>query len=140
MPYGSDKPAAATPETMAISRAVFDRIPAKRSAYVLAYVVYAACVFGPRIASLVGVAAPQGLMYLGDAIGIVALAIFAFHFFTTLRIMGYETWFSCAMTVISAPLIPGFFFVAFMDRRIANAWDAADPSGGYRKRPPADPE
>ena len=140
MPYATEKPAAAAAprETMAIPRAVFERVPSKRSAYVLAYVAYAACVFGPRIAGLFGVIAPQNLMYIGDAVGNVAFAIFAYHFFTTLRIMGYELWFTVALTVISAPLIPGFFFVAFMDRRLANAWDAADPSGGYRKRPPAE--
>jgi len=136
MPYATEKSAAAPRETMAIPRATFDRIPSKRAAYVLAYVVYTVCVFGPRILAMFAIAVPPGIVYAGFAVGVVAYAVFAVHFYTTLRIMGYEGWFSVAITVISAPLIPGFFFVAFMDRRLANAWDAADPSGGYRQRPP----
>lgn len=139
MPYASDKPTAAPRETMAIPRIVFDRVPSKRAVYVLAYVIYTVCMFGPNVIALFGPIVPPGIVYTGFAAGVVAFGIFAFHFFTTLRIMGYETWFSAAMTLVAIPLIPGFFFVAFMDRRLATAWDAADPSsGGYRTRPPTE--
>ncbi len=139
MPYASDRSTAAPRQTMAIPRAVFDRVPSKRAAYVLAYVIYTVCMFGPNVIALFGPIVPPGIVYAGFAAGVVAFGVFAFHFFTTLRIMGYETWFSAAMTLVAIPLIPGFFFVAFMDRRLATAWDAADPSSsGYRTRPPAE--
>lgn len=139
MSNSAPKPAAPRP-TMAIPRATFDSVPSKRAAYVLAYVVYTVCVFGPNILRLFGIVSPMAIVYAGFGIGVVAFAVFAFHFFTTLRIMGYEIWFDVTMVLVAIPLIPGFFFVAFIDRRLATAWDAADPAGGYRQRPPMDSE
>ncbi len=136
MSNSAPKPETTARATMAIPRATFDRVPSKRATYVLAYVIYTVCVFGPNLLALFGIGVPAGIVYAGFGIGIVAFGVFAFHFYTTLRIMGYEGWFSVAMTLVSVPLIPGFFFVAFIDRRLATAWDAADPSGGYRQRPP----
>ena len=135
-----------TPETpqagtFAVPRALFDIVPQRRSRYIIAYLVYIAAVFGPRILSLAGIRMPDTVVYAGYGLGLIAFAIFAYNFFRTMRVMGYERWFAGALALICAPLLPGFLLLAYLDRRIATAWYAADPSGGYRQKPPTnDPE
>jgi len=131
-------PASGAPQTFSVSRADFDSIPQRRSRYILAYLAYVAGVFAPRVAMMAGAAVPAAGINAGYVLGLAAFAVFAHQFFTTLRIMGYERWFAAALAIICAPLLPGLILLAYIDRRVANAWDAADPSGGYRQRPASD--
>ncbi len=137
-PTKPSAPAAFGPrQTFAVSREQFNSIPQRRARYILAYIAYVAGVFGPRVAAMTGAAVPTAIIYPGYALGLAVFAVFAYNFFITLRTMGYERWFATALVLVCAPLFPGFLLLAYMDRRIATAWDAADPSGGYRQRPPS---
>jgi hypothetical protein len=135
------KPPAPQPtaqNTFAIPREVFDAVPQRRARYILAYIVYVIGVFGPNFIWMSGRAVPPELIYPAYAVGACAFFVFAYNFFRTFRTMGYEIWFAIAIIIVCAPLIPGVILLAFMDRKIATVWDAADPSGGYRQRPPSD--
>jgi hypothetical protein len=128
-----------TTTNFAVPRAVFDSVPARRATYIIAYALYIVLVYGPNVLALAGVPPNELLgqvLFVLYGAGIAGYLVFAYQFIRTARIMGFEYWIAVGSGVIALSAFPGPLLVAYMDRKIATAWDAADPAGGYRQRPP----
>jgi hypothetical protein len=124
--------------TFAVSRKQFDGIPRRRAFYIISYALVMLLVYGPKVAVLAGVAMPAPFIYACYAIGVAGYFFFCYHFIGTLKIMGYEPWMILALALVAAIPLPGVLIIAYMDRRVATAWDRADPSRqSYRQKPPS---
>ncbi len=138
-PEKSPAASAAGSSAIAVPRADFDSVPGRRASYIIAYGLYIALIFGPKVLVLAGLPPPlEGLGFILFGVGLVGFVVFAYHFTRAARTMGFEVWIASGVVVIALSAFPGPLLLAYMDRKIAIAWDAADPSGGYRRRPPAD--
>jgi hypothetical protein len=124
--------------TFAVSRKQFDSVPRRRAVYIIAYALVMLLVYGPKVAAIAGAATPVEVVYGAYGAGIAAYFLFCYHFIGALKIMGYEPWMMLALAMIAAIPLPGVLIVAYMDRRIATAWDKADPDRkSYRTKPPS---
>lgn len=138
-PEPNKRPRAPRKRRIAISREQFDSIPRKRAGYIVAYGLLILLFYGVRVLLVQGYDLPQVLVTATDIAGIASYFLFYYNFIGALRIMGYDAWVILGTGLASALPIPGVLLVAYMDRRIATAWDAADPGrGGYRQKPPGD--
>jgi hypothetical protein len=123
--------------TFTVSREQFDSVPRRRGFYIVAYGLYALCIYGPRLLRVVQIGIPDAWVLFTDIAGALAFCVFCYHFIGALKIMGYEVWMMLVLSLVAAIPIPGVLIVAYMDRRIATAWDRADPArGSYRQKPP----
>ena len=124
--------------TFEITRKQFDSVPRRRGFYIVAYAVFVLCIYGPRLLYVAQVGLPEPVTMITDVAGVAAFIAFSYHFISTLKIMGYEPWMILMLAMVSVVAIPGLFIVGFMDRRIATAWDRADPDRpSYRQKPPS---
>lgn len=138
-PPKTNPPAAPAPNRrlISVSREQFDSVPRKRAAYIFAYAVIVLVMFGARALLWNGVALPDALVTGSDIVVILGYFVFYYNFIGALRVMGYEAWIILALSLFAAIPVPGALLVAYMDRRIATAWDTANPDkGGYRQKPP----
>jgi hypothetical protein len=123
--------------TFAVPREQFESVPRRRGIYIVSYVLYIAFIFGARALQIGTMAIPELVLLASDIAGVVALLVFIYHFMGTMKIMGYEPWMMLAMAMLAVMPMPGALFVAYMDRRMATAWDRADPDRpSYRQKPP----
>jgi hypothetical protein len=122
--------------TFAVPRKQFDSVPRRRAIYIIAYALVMLLVYGPKVAALFGYLMPRDAMFALYGVGIVCYFVFCYHFIGTMKIMGYEPWMMLALGMIAVIPLPGVLVVAYMDRRIATAWDRADPDReSYRQKP-----
>lgn len=124
--------------TFTVSRKEFDSIPRRRAFYIISYGLVMLLVYGPKAAAVGGLLLPAPIVYTCYAIGVAGYCFFCYHFIGTLKIMGYEPLMILALAIIAAIPLPGILIIAYMDRRIATAWDRADPARtSYRQKPPS---
>ncbi len=122
--------------TFTVPRAQFESVPRRRAIYIIAYALVMLLVYGPKVAALGGWLMPEEAMFGLWGVGIVCYGVFSYHFIGTMKIMGYEVWMMLALVIIAIIPLPGVLVVAYMDRRIATAWDRADPGRpSYRQKP-----
>lgn len=132
----SPQPTARATTTFSVSRRQFDSVPRRRGLYIVAYALYLLCIFGMRLLQAGQIAVPEPFTLASDIAGVAAFFLFSYHFIGTLKIMGYEPLMMLALGMIAALPIPGLMIVAYMDRRVATAWDKADPDRAtYRQKP-----
>jgi hypothetical protein len=132
------QPPAAAPatSTFTVSRKEFDSIPRRRAFYIVSYGLVMLLVYGPKVMAMGGILLPAPVVYSCYAIGVSGYFFFCYHFIGTLKIMGYELWMILALAMIAAIPLPGVLIIAYIDRRVATAWDKADPSRkSYRQKP-----
>jgi len=122
--------------TFSVPRAIFDSVPGRRAIYIVAYAMFLACVYGPKLVAFAGLFPTDVFGYILFVAGLVAYLVFAYQIIRAAHIMGFELWILLGIGVIALSAFPGPLLVAYIDRKIASAWDAADPNGGYRQRPP----
>lgn len=124
------------PSTFAVSREQFDSVPRRRATYIIAYMLVILLFYGPRVALILGATFSDPIAYTFFGMGVLSYLIFCYQFIGALKIMGYEPWMMLALGIIAAIPIPGVIIVGYMDRRIATAWDRADPArASYRQKP-----
>ncbi len=134
-PDKSPDPFAAPHATFSLPRAVFDSVPGRRTTYIIAYAIFIVLVYGPRMLAFAGLFPVDSLAYALVGAGLAAYSVFVYQFIRAMRIMGFEYWISLGVGLIAISAFPGPILVAYIDRKIATAWDAADPAGGYRQKP-----
>jgi len=123
-------------QTFVVSREQFNSVPRRRGIYIVAYGLYVMLIFCVRAIQAGTMAIPESVMLGTDVMGAVSLFVFLYHFIGTMKIMGYEPWMMLGLGLISVMPLPGALFVAYMDRRVATAWDRADPErASYRQKP-----
>jgi hypothetical protein len=123
-------------QTFVVSREQFESVPRRRGVYIPSYGLYVLLIFCVRAIQAGTMSIPEPVMLGTDIAGAAALFVFLYHFVGTLKIMGYEPWMMLALGMIAVMPLPGALFVAYMDRRIATAWDQADPDrASYRRKP-----
>lgn len=122
--------------TFTVSREQFESIPRRRAIYIIAYALVMLLVYGPKVAMMGGLLLPQEAVFALYGVGVACYFLFCYHFIGTLKIMGYEPWMMLGLGMISVVPLPGLLIVAYMDRRVATAWDRADPNRpSYRQKP-----
>jgi hypothetical protein len=122
--------------TFSVPRALFDGVPGRRATYIIAYAIFIALVYGPRVLAFAGLFPADSVAYALVGAGLAAYLVFAYQIIRAMRIMGFELWIILGVGLIALSAFPGPLLVAYIDRKIATAWDAADPSGGYRQPRP----
>lgn len=112
-------------ERIAVSRERFDQVPVLRGVYILAYVVYMFVWFGWTLAVALGSLPPFGAYVAALTAIIACLVLFIPRMMSVMRTMGYSKFLIAGVVFASFFPIPGILAVAFVDRRIGEAWEAA---------------
>ena len=126
-----------TKQYIEIPIAEFNRIPMRRARYIIAYGLGLILLIGPRVYMMMRQVRMHDITAWAIFIAvIVAYVVFYWNFVKTLRTLAYPMLFIVFLCMAVFLPMPGLLAVAWVDKRVANVWDAASPGPSYRKEPP----
>jgi hypothetical protein len=124
-----------TKQYIEVPLALFNTVPQRRARYILAYAVVILLWAVPRIYTLSQKAElSRDAIWIISIVMTIAYVVFFWNFYHALRAMTYPLLFRIFLCLSAFLPMPGLFAVAWVDIRIAKAWDAASPEPSYRKQ------
>lgn len=113
-------------DLISVSRSRFQKVPQQRSRYIVLYLLILVLWFVPNIIVVMGYQPSFGQGFAVVLAVLLCQVVMYVNLVAVLRTMAYPTYLIIAICCIVFLPVPGVLVMAYVDRHVAKAWDAAD--------------